>query len=54
MAHRRPTFKNAKSLKEKIRKYNGNNIDEMYKLGCTHPYRKMGICDICGEDLIGE
>ncbi len=21
---------------------------------CKHPYRKLGCCDICGEDLIGE
>tara|TARA_R110002074_G_scaffold401548_1_gene600037 strand:+ start:132 stop:314 length:183 start_codon:yes stop_codon:yes gene_type:complete len=33
-------------LKEKI-------LNDKYK-NCSHPYRKMGCCDICGKDLIGE
>ena len=28
-------------------------IEDKYK-DCRHPYRKMGCCDTCGKDLIGE
>ena len=28
-------------------------IESKYK-DCRHPYRKMGCCDLCGKDLIGE
>ena len=54
MNYRKPSFKNPSTLKQKLRKYNGNNIDDMYDIRCTHPVTKMGICDICGKDLIGE
>jgi hypothetical protein len=28
-------------------------IENKYK-NCRHPHRKMGCCDNCGKDLIGE
>ena len=28
-------------------------LKEKYE-NCSHPYRKMGCCDICGKDLVGE
>ena len=38
-----------KSAEERIREYLKNKYKD-----CRHPYRKMGCCDICGKDLIGE
>tara|TARA_R110002096_G_scaffold290901_4_gene485134 strand:- start:880 stop:1059 length:180 start_codon:yes stop_codon:yes gene_type:complete len=35
-----------KKLKEKI-------LNDKYK-NCLHPHRKMGCCDYCGKDLVGE
>ena len=42
------------NIKKKNRTWNGDSNYDKYNLRCTHPYRKQGCCDICGEDLIGE